>query len=132
KYISHSRWGDSLQQPGVGTAWLILIDADKRIGPAFGDAKQIADRFVANLSSNDIVNVMFFNDRQVVKDSRWMAGSDKGRASAFINSVPDLFASSGRNRSLATILKGAVTDGFKSLGNVGEDVKVPLHQAMVL
>jgi len=132
KFVSSAKWGESLEQPGVGTAWVILIDADKRIGNAFADAKQVADRFVASMGSNDIVNVMFINDRQVVKDSRWMSAADRARASSFINSVPGVFPSSGRNRSLFTIIKTAATDAFKALGNVGEDVKVPLHQAMVV
>jgi len=131
-YVSHAKWGQSLNQPGVGTAWLILIDADARIKDAFEDAKQVANAFVGSVSGNDIVNVMFFNDRQVVKDSKWMSSAKKAQAQQFINSVPGTWASQGRNRSLGTIIKEAATDGFKSLGNVGEDVKIPLHQAMVV
>jgi hypothetical protein len=132
KYVSHASWGESQQQPGVGTAWLILVDADKRMGNAFADAKRIAQQFVASLGPNDIVNIMFFNDRQVVKDSRWLSASQAARAKAFVDSQADTYASSGRNRSLLTIIKNAATDGFKALGNVSEDVKVPLHQSMVL
>jgi hypothetical protein len=132
KYISHSQWGDSQQQPGVGTAWLILIDADRRMGGGFNDAKTVAQQFIASMGPNDIVNVMFFNDRQVVKDSKWLAAGKKAQAQGFVTSVTDTFASSGRNRSLLTILKTAATDGFKALGNVGEDVKMPLHQSMVV
>jgi hypothetical protein len=132
KYVSHTKWGESLQQPGVGTAWLILIDADKRVGGAFDDAKQVAERFVAGMGPNDIVNVMFFNDRQIVKDSKWLPASQKVNAQRFVQSVGDTFASQGRNRSLFTIIKTGATDGFKALGNVGENVKVPLHQAMVV
>ena len=132
EFVSATKWGEQQQQPGVGTAWLILIDADKRIGAAFGDAKQVAARFVATMGPNDIVNVMFFNDRQVVKDSKWMPSSDKAKADAFVNSVAATYPSQGRNRSLLTIIKNAATDGFKSLGNVGQTVKVPMHQAMVV
>lgn len=131
-YVSHTKWGASLTQPSVGTAWLILIDADARIKDAFGDAKQIANTFIGSMSANDIVNVMFFNDRQVVKDSKWMSAAKKGQAQQFVNGVTGTWASQGRNRSLGTIIKEAATDGWKSLGNVGEDVKVPLHQAMVV
>ncbi|MBK9002232.1 MAG: FHA domain-containing protein [Myxococcales bacterium] len=131
-YVSHTKWGASLTQPSVGTAWLILIDADARIKDAFGDAKQIANTFIGSMSGNDIVNVMFFNDRQVVKDSKWMSAAKKGQAQQFVNGVTGTWASQGRNRSLGTIIKEAATDGWKSLGNVGEDVKVPLHQAMVV
>jgi hypothetical protein len=78
-----------------------------------------------------VVDVMFFNDRQVVKDSKWLSGAQKS-AAAFIAGANETYPASGRNRSLLTILKNAATDGFGSLGNVGEDVKVPLHQAMVV
>jgi len=131
KYVSHASWGESQQLPGVGTAWLILIDADKRMGKMFEDAKAVAQQFVASLGPNDIVDIMFFNDRQVVRDSKWLAGAQKSGA-AFIAGGTETFASSGRNRSLLTIIKNAATDGFGSLGNVGEDVKVPFHQAMVV
>src|SRR4051794_18086240 len=59
KYISHSKWGESGREPGVGTAWLILIDADSRMGPGFQDARTLAARFVAAMGPNDIVNLMF-------------------------------------------------------------------------
>jgi len=132
KYVSHASWGESQQQPGVGTAWLILIDADRRMGGGFADAKRIAQQFIQSMGPNDIVNVMFFNDRQVVKDSRWLPAAQGKNAQAFVQSVGDTYTSTGRNRSLLTILKNAATDGFKALGNVSEDVKVPLHQALVL
>ncbi len=132
KFISLSRWGESQQQPGVGTSWLILIDADKRLNKSFDDEKQLAQQFVATMGPNDIVNIMFFNDREVVKDSKWMPAAQKAKATTFITSTADTFTSSGRNRSLLTIIKKAATDGFSALGNVGEDVKVPLHQAMVV
>jgi hypothetical protein len=132
KLLSTSKWGDVVQQPGVGTAWLILIDADKRMSGAFEDAKQLAAQFVASLGPNDIVNAMFFNDRQIVKDSKWLPAGQKARADGFIHEVTDVFPSSGRNRSLLTIIKTGATDGFKALGNVSEGVKIPLHQAMVV
>ena len=40
KFVSDAAWGDSLQQPGVGTAWLILVDADRRMGKSFTDAME--------------------------------------------------------------------------------------------
>jgi hypothetical protein len=132
KFISLARWGESQQQPGVGTSWLILVDADRRMAKSFEDAKQLAQQFVASMGPNDIVNIMFLSDRQVVKDSRWVPAAQKAKATSFITSTTDTFASSGRNRSLLSIIKTAATDGFKALGNVGEDVKVPLHQAMVV
>jgi hypothetical protein len=132
KFVSDAAWGDSLQQPGVGTAWLILVDADRRMGRSFNDARQLAQQFVVSMGPNDIVNVMFFNDRQVVKDSKWVSSAQKARATSLINATTETYASAGRNRSLLTIIKTAATDGFGALGNVGDDVAIPLHQAMVV
>jgi hypothetical protein len=131
KFVSTAQWGQSSREPGVGTAWLILVDADRRMDKSFDDAKQVADQFVSSLGPNDIVNVMFFNDRQVVLDSKWLPAAKKANAQTFIKSGTT-YPNQGRNRSLLTIVKTAATDGFKALGNVGEGVKVPLHQAMVV
>jgi len=132
KYISHTKWGESGREPGVGTAWLILIDADARMGAGFQDARTLAGRFVAAMGPNDIVNLMFFNDRQVVRDSQWLPTSKQAQAARLIDAMKDPYPSQGRNRSLLTIIKTAATDAFKALGNVGADVKVPMHQAMVV
>src|SRR5262249_44276878 len=86
----------------------------------------------SSLGANDIVNVMFFNDRQVVQDSKWLPSSKKAAAQSFIRAVSGTYPNQGRNRSLLTIIKTAATDGFKALGNTGDAVKVPLHQAMVV
>jgi hypothetical protein len=132
RYLSHTRWGESQQTPGVGTAWLVLIDADARMGGAFDDARELAKRFVESMGPNDIVNIMFFNDRQVVEDSKWLPAAQKKNAAGVIDRVERTFPSQGRNRSLLTIIKQAATDGFSALGNSGEGVQVPLHQAMVV
>ncbi len=132
KYVSSTKWGQSANEPGVGTAWLVLVDADKRMDASFEDAKAVAEQFVTSMGPNDIVNVMFFNDRQVVQDSKWLPASKKANAQTFIRGVAGTYPSQGRNRALLTIIKTAATDGFKGLGNVGEAVKVPLHQAMVV
>ena len=132
QFVSAEQWGQAANEPGVGTAWLVLVDADRRMGSGFEDAKQVATQFVNSLGANDIVNVMFFNDRQVVQDSKWMAASKKAKALGFIQAVTGTYPDNGRNRALLTIIKAAATDGFTGLGNAGEDVKVPLHQAMVV
>lgn len=132
RFVSEAKWGESQQQPHVGTAWLILVDADRRMGRSFDDARELARRFVASMGPNDLVNVMFFNDRQVVHDSKWLPLAQKAKATGLIDATSETFASQGRNRPLFTIIKGAATDGFKALGNVGEAVQVPLHQAMIV
>ena len=130
KFVSKARWGESLNQKGVGTAWLILVDAASSMGPRFSEAKAIAEAFVSSMTPADIVNVVFFNDRQVVADSKWQAASAKGKVQEFIKNV-STYPVQGRVRPLFSIVKQAATDSFKDLGNVG-GVEPPLHQAMVV
>ena len=130
KFESKARWGESTAQPGVGTAWLLLIDAASTMGSSFDEAKAVAGAFVNAMGPNDIVDVMFFNDKGVVEDSKWV--NTKAAAQASINNVPRTFPAQGRTRPLFNIIKQAATDGFKELGNAGQSVVVPMHQAMVV
>jgi hypothetical protein len=132
KLLSVEEWGKSQKQPGVGTAWLILVDADSRMGPSFEDARALAEAFVSAMGPNDLINIMFFNDRQVFSDSNWLAASKKSQALTFVRSVGGTIKSSGRNRPLLTIIKNGATDGFKALGNAGQGLEIPMHQAMVV
>ncbi|WP_437801507.1 FHA domain-containing protein [Sorangium sp. So ce693] len=130
KFESKARWGDSAGQPGVGTAWLILIDAASSMGARFDEAKSVASAFVNAMQPNDIVDVMFFNDRGIVEDSKWV--SNKQAAAQAIAGVARTYPTQGRTRPLFTIIKNAATDAFKELGNAGQGVQVPMHQAMVV
>jgi hypothetical protein len=127
-----ARWGESLAQPGVGTAWLILIDASGTMGSRFEDAKTVARAVIDSMTANDIVDVMFFNDRQVVSDSKWQPASAKTQVDGFVNALKSTYPAQGRVRPLFNIIKQGATDGFRELGNVGSKVNVPLHQAMVV
>ena len=130
KFLSKKRWGDSLKDDGVGTAWLVLIDAAATMGPRFDEAKAVGQAFVNVMGPNDIIDVMFFNDRSVVTNSHWLA--DKAAATSSIAAVDKTYPTQGRNRALFAIIKNAATDGFKELGNAGSKVKVPMHQALVI
>lgn len=129
-FVSKQQWGASLKEEGVGTAWLIMIDAAGTMGDRFDEAKIVAQAFIGRMGQHDIVNVMFFNDRSVVQSSKWIA--DKGQATSFVQSVPRTFPTQGRNRALFNILKNGATDGFKELGNTSMKVNVPMHQALVV
>lgn len=130
KFESKVRWSDSAGQPGVGTAWLILIDAASSMGNRFDEAKSVANAFVNAMQPNDIVDVMFFNDRGVIEDSKWVA--NKQDAQKTIANVTRTFPTQGRTRPLFNIIKNAATDAFKDLGNAGQGVNVPMHQALVV
>jgi hypothetical protein len=100
------------------------------MGSQFDEARQVAKEFVNKMGPKDIVDVMFFNDRAVVRDSKWL--DKKGPAASFIDSQTRKYPSQGRTRPLFNIIKQAATDGFKELGNAGTKIKVPMHQAMVV
>jgi hypothetical protein len=94
--------------------------------------RTVAKAFIGSMTANDIVDVMFFNDRQVVSDSKWQPASAKGQVDGFVNALKSTYPAQGRVRPLFNIIKQGATDGFRELGNVGTKVSVPLHQAMVV
>lgn len=131
-FVRHSRWRDAKKKDeGIGTAWLILIDAADSMRGRFDEAKAIARTFVNSMGPHDIVKVMFFNDMDIVKHSKWLPKKAKGLS--FVDSVGGTYPrQSGRGRPLFKIIQKGATDGFQELGNVGNDVDVPMHQAMVV
>jgi FHA domain-containing protein len=129
KLVSKHKWGESQNIVGVGTAWLILIDAT--LGSQFDDAKNVANAFIAAMGPQDIADVMTFGDR-VVSDTKWMAGATQKAALTAAVTGARAVAREGRARPLFTIIRGAVTDGFRELGNAGQQVQVPLHQALIV
>jgi hypothetical protein len=130
KFVSKHKWGDSQNVKGVGTAWLILIDAT--LGTQFDDAKAVALAFVNAMGAQDIADVMTFGDRQVVSDTKWMSAATQKAALAGAVTGARAMPREGRARPLFTIIRNAVTDGFRELGNAGQQVEVPLHQTLVV
>jgi hypothetical protein len=129
-FVSKAIWGESQGMAGVGTAWLILLDADERMGAALNDAQQLARAFLSSLGPNDLVDVMIFNDRQVVSDSKWLSTPEMAQAESLITSVRP-YRAQGRSRGLLTIINGAANDGFRALAGQSP-LRLPLHQAMVV
>ncbi|MCU0684039.1 MAG: FHA domain-containing protein [Polyangiaceae bacterium] len=130
KFVSKHKWGESQNIQGVGTAWLIVIDST--LGSQFDDAKAVATAFVNAMGPQDIADVVVFGDRQVISDSKWLAGATQKTALLGAVSAARATAREGRSRPLFTILRTAVTDSFRELGNAGQQVAVPLHQALVV
>lgn len=128
-FESKARWGDKLGQPLIGTAWVIMVDAAATMGPRFDEAKAVASAFINALGPQDIVIVKLFNDRGVVQDSGWT--NQKQKAQGTLDAVATTYKG-GRARALGTIIQNGVTDSFKELGNVGVNVQIPLHQAVVV
>jgi len=128
-FVSRAKWGESKAQEGVGTAWLVMVDAGNSMGGRFREAKEVARSFVNSMTPNDVVNIMFFNDNSVVKPSGWL--TKKAQAAVHIDSVTHTYPDQGRTRQLMSIIKTGATDAFSELGNAG-GVLGPMHQAMVV
>lgn len=133
KLVEQKRWAEARKDKdeGIGTAWLIVIDAAQEMGSRFSDVQRVAMEFINRMGPNDIINIMFFNNTAVVRASDWM--DKKSKALAFLKAVTGPYPGRmGRARPLFQFIKQAATDGFNGLGNVGSKVEVPMHQAMVV
>lgn len=131
-YDSHERWGDVVKtknDKGVGTAWLILIDAATSMGDRFDEAKSVASSILNRMGPNDIVKISYFNDQPAIAKSEWT--SEKSKAQADINKFEKATASNKATRPLGQVITKSVNAGFGELGNDAK-IKVPLHQALVV
>lgn len=131
-FVDKTQWGKAQNQPNVGTAWLVSVDASSGMGGRFGDARAIAHELIEEMQPNDLMDLMFFDDVQVVKDSKWLTYKDRTTLANMLNAFKSPMPSHGSNRALFTEIKNMTQDAFGSLGNSDAPDQVPLHQAMVL
>ncbi|HSC89155.1 MAG TPA: FHA domain-containing protein [Polyangiaceae bacterium] len=131
-YLGHTRFGETQNEPGVGTAWLIVLDADAHGSSALDELVAVARRFVDAMGPNDLVNLVVLSDRQVASDSRWLSVAKRSSALDTLTATQSAFKSPGRTRPLLGMIKQAATDAFGALGNPSDGLKVPLHQALVV
>lgn len=130
--LSHSRFGSSQDEPGVGTAWLLIVDADDRMGKGFDEAQGVALRFIESMGPHDLVNLILLSDRQILKDTGWLALAKADEAKEALKAQEKTIRSQGRTRPLLDLLKRAASDSFRSLNNPGQGLEAPLNQAMVV
>jgi hypothetical protein len=132
KFADKTQWGKAQNQPNVGTAWLVAIDSSSSMGSRFGDARAIAHEFIEEMQPNDLMDLMFFDDVQVVRDTHWKTFKQRADLGNALNEFKSTSASHGRDRPLFSEIKAMTRDGFGSLGNSDQPDTVPLHQAMVV
>jgi hypothetical protein len=131
-FVDKNQWGKVQTQPNVGTAWLVAVDASSGMGGRFGDARAVAHEFIGEMRQNDLMDLMFFDDVQIVKDSHWVTFAQRTTLANMLNDFKSTMPSHGSNRALFTEIKTMTQDAFGSLGNSDAPDSVPLHQAMVL
>ncbi|MDP9000971.1 MAG: hypothetical protein M3O46_12760, partial [Myxococcota bacterium] len=134
KFVDKIQWGKAEQQnqPNIGTAWLVSVDAASSMGSRFGDARTIAHEFIEQMQPNDLMDLMFFDDMQVVRDTKWKTYKQRADLGNALNDFKSPTASHGRDRALFSEIKSMTQDAFGSLGNSDQPDVVPLHQAMVV
>lgn len=131
KFIDKTQWGKS-KDPNVGTAWLVAVDSSSGMGSRFGDARAIAHEFIEQMQPNDLMDLVFFDDVQVVVDTKWKTFKQRAELGVALNDFKSTSISHGRDRALFSEIKGMTQDAFTSLGNSDQPDTVPLHQAMVV
>jgi len=132
RFVDKTQWGKAQNQPNVGTAWLVSVDASSGMGGRFGDARAIAHEFIEAMQPNDLLDLMFFDDVQVVKDTHWMTFKQRANLANTLNDFKSTMPSHGSDRALFKQIKAMTQSAFGSLGNSDSPDQVPLHQAMVV
>jgi FHA domain len=132
KFVDKAQWGKAQNQPNVGTAWLVAVDASSAMGGRFGDARAIAHELIEEMQPNDLLDLMFFDDVQVVSDTKWKTYKQRADLGNALNAFKSTSPSHGRDRALFSQIKTMTQDAFGSLGNSDQPDTVPLHQAMVV
>jgi hypothetical protein len=132
RFADKTQWGKAQSQPNVGTAWLVAVDAASSMGTRFADGRAIAHEFIEQMQPNDLMDLMFFDDVQVVQDSKWKTFKQRADLGNMLNEVKSTSPSHGKDRALFSQIKSMTRDAFGSLGNSDQPDAVPLHQAMVL
>src|SRR5579883_651762 len=132
KFEDKAVWGQAKSQPNVGTAWLIALDASNAMGSRYAEAEKVAYEFIQAMQANDLIDLMIFDDRQVIKDSKWKAYKDRNAIVDMLKSQSGVAPKHGNDRPLFEQIKGMTRDGFGSLGNSDQPDTIPLHQAMVV
>ena len=126
------QWGKAKDQPNVGTAWLIALDASHDMGARYAEAREVANQFIATMQKNDLIDLMIFNDRQVIATSKWKTFAQRNDVVAVLSAQKDVADSNGGDRALFDQIKKMTQDAFGALGNWDTPAAVPLHQAMVV
>ena len=88
------------------------------MGGRFGDARAIAHEFIEAMQPNDLIDLIFFDDVQVVNDSQVEDVQASAPTSAnALNEFKSTMPSHGSDRALFTQIKKMTQDAFGALGN---------------
>lgn len=129
--LSHARFADSEADARIGTAWLLVLDADERMGSSLERAKEMARAFLSAMGPHDLANLMVVTDRNIAADSGWVSRNQAATAKLLAETERPVRAT-GRTRPLLDLLKKAAETAFRHLSQAEGESSLPLHQAMVV
>lgn len=135
KYVSKAAWKDAQKEPGVGTAWLVALDASAGMGTRFADGRQVVVEFLEQMGPNDLFRLFIFDDRDkaFTADSKWKSFKDRNQIiEKVLNNVQTTVPQTSGSRPLFNTLKNIMIAGFNDLGNIGDTQSIPMHQAFVV
>lgn len=135
KYVSKVAWKDAQKEPGVGTAWLVALDASAGMGNRFADGRQVVVEFLEQMGPNDLFRLFIFDDRDkaFTADSKWKSFKDRNQViEKVLNNVQTTVPQTSGSRPLFNTLKNIMIAGFNDLGNIGDTNSIPMHQAFVI
>jgi hypothetical protein len=98
----------------------------------FGDARAIAHEFIKQMQAHDLMDLMFFDDLEVVGDTQWMTFDQRADIESKLNEVTATAPSHRGHGALFSEIKSMTKRAFTSLWTSEPTDAIPLHQAMVL
>ncbi len=117
-------------EPGFGTAWLVVLDSDRRMGTGLARAKEVALELASGLRPGDAIDVVVVDDRQIVADTGWRDTTARAAVADSIRGVS--LGGAQRNRGFLTLLESASKTAFGALPGAKLSRGMPLHQAWVV
>lgn len=130
--LSHTRFGEAQTEPRIGTAFLLIIDADGRVGKTLDELQAVAEQFVHSMGTQDWVDVVVLGTSSIVTDSGWLKRAQQADAVSQIRAQSTPISSRDRTRPLLDLIKKSALNSFRSLNSSGNGELPPLHQAMVV
>ena len=131
RLLNLQRWADAQGDPRVGTAWLLLLDADGRNEKDNERIKAAAKRWIERLAPNDLVNIVVLGHAELGESSKWLPTANKQTALTFVHKISS-YPKSEKSRPLMTMIQKATASSFSTLLSFAPRHALPLHQAIVL
>lgn len=129
--IEQASFGERLGEPGVGTAYLIVLDADSHGKETFDEARAVAEQFVESMGPGDWVNLMVLSPRTIAADTDWQPLASRDVVLKVLEETDETFSSRDRTRPLLDLFAQATRSAFGQFSVDDQGAPPPLHQAVV-